>query len=146
MKTYGAMDLQNSYDVDFIIDDLNDATPSDFYRIQTNKYLWGKGVEEPLFALENIPLFFMSASILGEKKDTVKYTYKNIDFMFFRRNEDDIMKNLVEHYNPTTNYSINIIGKLGMSTFMGRAKSQVIVDDYEIIEKTQQETLDDFCF
>ena len=146
MKTYGAMDLQNSYDVDFIIDDLNDATPSDFYRIQTNKYLWGKGVEEPLFALKNIPLFFMSASILGEKKDTVKYTYKNIDFMFFRRNEDDIMKNLVEHYNPTTNYSINIIGKLGMSTFMGRAKSQVIVDDYEIIEKTQQETLDDFCF
>lgn len=140
------MDLQNSYDVDFIIDNLNEITPADFYRIQNNKYLWGKGVEEPLFAMENIPLFFMSASILGEKKDTVKYTYKNIDFMFFKRDPEDKMKNLVEHYDPKITYSINIIGKLGMSTFMGRAKSQVIVDDYEIIEKSNQDILDDFCF
>lgn len=145
-KTYGEMDLQDSYDVDFIIDDLNSISPSDFYRIQTNKYLWGKGLEEPSFVLENVPLFFMSASILGEKKDTVKYTYKNIDFMFFRRDEDDKMKKLVEEYDPEKNYSINIVGKLGMSTFMGRAKSQVIVDDYEIIEQNRQDALDDFCF
>lgn len=145
-KTYGEMDLQDSYDVDFIIDDLNNITPSDFYRIQMNKYIWGRGVEEPLFALENIPIFFIATSILGEKKDTVKYTYKNIDFMFFKRDEDDKMKNLVENYDPNINYSIDIIGKLGMSTFMGRARSQVIVDDYEIIEKNPSELLEDFCF
>ena len=146
IDTYGEMDLQDSYDVDFIIDDLNIISPSDFYRIQSNKYLWGRSVEEPLFALENIPLFFMSASLLGEKKDTVKYTYRNIDFMFFRRDDDDKMKQLLEKYDPKINYSINIIGKLGMSTFMGRPKCQVIVDDYEIIEKNQQEILDDFVF
>ena len=78
-----------------------------------------------------------------EKKDTVKYTYRNIDFMFFRRDDDDKMKQLLEKYDPKINYSINIIGKLGMSTFMGRPKCQVIVDDYEIIEKNQQEILDD---
>lgn len=140
------MDLQNSYDVDFIINDLSTISPSDFYRIQTNKYLWGRGVEEPTFALENIPLFFMSASLLGEKKDTVKYTYHNIDFMFFRRDENDKVKQLLENYDPKANYSINIIGKLGMSTFMGRPKCQVIVDDYEIKEQSHQEILNDFVF
>lgn len=146
MKTYGEMDLQDSYDVDFIISDLNEVSPSDFYRIQSNKYLWGRGVEEPLFALENIPLFFMSTQLLGEKKDTVKYTYRGIDFMFFRRDDDDKMKQLINSYDPKVNYSINIVGKLGMSTFMGRPKCQMIVDDYDIVEKTQQDVLDDFCF
>ena len=145
-KTYGEMDLQDSYDVDFIINDLNTISPSDFYRIQANKYLWGRGVEEPVFALEDIPLFFVSASLLGEKKDTVKYTYRNIDFMFFKRDENDKMKQLLEKYDPKKNYSVNIVGKLGMSTFMGRPKCQVIVDDYEIKEKSNQEVLDDFIF
>lgn len=140
------MDLQNSYDVDFIINDVREIAQSDFYRIQTNKYLWGRGVEEPLFAMENIPLFLFSASILGEKKDTVKYTYNNIDFMFFKRDPEDEMKNLVEDYDSEINYSINIVGKLGMSTFRGRARSQVIVDDYEIIEENPPELLEDFCF
>lgn len=144
--TYGKMDLQNSYDVDFIINDVREIAQSDFYRIQTNKYLWGRGVEEPLFAMENIPLFLFSASILGEKKDTVKYTYNNIDFMFFKRDPEDEMKNLVEDYDSEINYSINIVGKLGMSTFRGRARSQVIVDDYEIIEENPPELLEDFCF
>lgn len=131
--TYGEKDLQDSYDVDFIISDLSTVSNSDFYRIQSNKYLWGRGIEEPLFALENIPLFFTGAFLLGEKKDTIKYTYSNIDFMFFRRDDEDELKKLLESYNPSTDYSINIIGKLGMSTFMGRTKSQVIVEDYEII-------------
>lgn len=140
------MDLQDSYDVDFIIDDLSTISPSDFYRIQANKYLWGRGVEEPTFALENIPLFFMSASLLGEKKDTVKYIYHNIDFMFFKRDEGDKIRQLVEKYDPKTNYSINIVGKLGMNTFMGRPKCQVIVDDYEIKEQSHQDALDEFTF
>lgn len=131
--TYGEKDLQDSYDVDFIISDLSTVSNSDFYRIQSNKYLWGRGIEEPLFALEDIPLFFTGTSLLGEKKDTIKYTYSNIDFMFFRRDDGDELKKLLETYDPSTDYSINIIGKLGMSTFMGRAKSQVIVEDYEII-------------
>lgn len=143
---YGEMDLQDSYDVDFIISDLHTVTPPDFYRIQTNKYLWGKSVEEPLFALEKIPLIFLGAQILGEKKDTVKYTYQNIDFMFFRRDEDDKLKNLISNYDPTIDYSINIIGKLGMSTFMGKPRCQVIVEDYEIIEVNSQEAIDEFVF
>ena len=146
IKTYGEMDLQDSYDVDFIISDLSSICASDFYRIQTNKYLWGRGVEEPLFALENIPLFFTNASLLGEKKDTIKYSYRNIDFMFFKRDDDDEMKNLIETYDPKFNYSINVIGKLGMNTFMGRPKCQVIIDDYEIKEDKENNTLDGFIF
>lgn len=66
--------------------------------------------------------------------------------MFFKRDENDKMKQLLEKYDPKKNYSVNIVGKLGMSTFMGRPKCQVIVDDYEIKEKSNQEVLDDFIF
>lgn len=141
--TYGKMDLQDSYDVDFIIEDVDLLSQSDFYRIQLNKYLWGRGIDEPSFALENIPIFMTNASLLGEKKDTIKYTYHNIDFMFFRRDDDDKMKNLILNFDPADNCSINIVGKLGMSSFMGRPRCQVIVDDYEIVEDNE---IDDFCF
>ena len=66
--------------------------------------------------------------------------------MFFKRDPEYEMKNLVEDYDSEINYSINIVGKLGMSTFRGRARSQVIVDDYEIIEENPSELLEDFCF
>ena len=70
-------------------------------------------------------------------------TYHNIDFMFFRRDDDDKMKNLILNFDPADNCSINIVGKLGMSSFMGRPRCQVIVDDYEIVEDNE---IDDFCF
>lgn len=143
---YGNEVLQSEHIVDFIIPNISDIAPSDFFLIQTYKNLWGKGIEEPIFAIENIPFYPTNLDILGKKSDTVKYTYSKIEFMFFRcSNEEQILKIANgQEYDPKKQYAINVVGKLGISSFAGKTKNQMIVDDYEIVEVENE--ISDFTF
>lgn len=146
INTYGNDVLQTEHIVDFIISDIKEIAPSDFFLIQTYKSLWGKGVEEPSFVIENIPFYPASLETLGKKADTVKYTHSKIEFMFFRCNDSDEILQMAKglNYDPTKQYVLNVVGKLGVSKFAGRTKNQMIVDDYDIIEV--QSEADDFSF
>ena len=143
---YGNEVLQSEHIVDFIIPNISDIAPSDFFLIQTYKNLWGKGIEEPIFAIENIPFYPANLDVLGKKSDTVKYTYSKIEFMFFRcSNEEQILKIANgQEYDPKKQYAINVVGKLGISSFAGKTKNQMIVDDYEIVEVENE--ISDFTF
>lgn len=135
-EKFGCEALSTFHYVDFIIPDIQIISSSDFYLIQNYKYLWGKGIEEPTFAIESIGLNPNLLSTLGKNKDTVKYTHSLGEFMFFKCNEDEeILKIANGDYDKSKVYSLNIVGKLGISTFAGRTKNQIIVDDYEIIEE-----------
>lgn len=143
---YGNEVLQSEHIVDFIIPNISDIASSDFFLIQTYKNLWGKGIEEPIFAIENIPFYPANLDVLGKKSDTVKYTYSKIEFMFFRcSNEEQILKIANgQEYDPKKQYAINVVGKLGISSFAGKTKNQMIVDDYEIVEVENE--ISDFTF
>lgn len=143
---YGNDILQTEHIVDFIIPDISTIAPSDFYLIQTYKNIWGKGIEEPDFVIENIPFYPMSLETLGKKSDTVKYTHSKIEFMFFRCSSEELILKIAngQEYDPTKQYQITVVGKLGISTFAGRTKNQMIVDDYEITEVKSE--AEDFIF
>lgn len=143
---YGNEVLQSEHIVDFIISNISDIAPSDFFLIQTYKNLWGKGIEEPTFVIENIPFYTMNLDVLGKKSDTVKYTYSKIEFMFFRCSSEEQILRIAngKDYDPKKQYTITVVGKLGVSSFAGRTKNQMIVDDYEIIEAKNE--IDDFDF
>lgn len=143
---YGNDILQTEHIVDFIIPDISTIAPSDFYLIQTYKNIWGKGIEEPDFVIENIPFYPMSLETLGKKSDTVKYTHSKIEFMFFRCSPEELILKIAngQEYDPTKQYQITVVGKLGISTFAGRTKNQMIVDDYEITEVKSE--AEDFIF
>lgn len=146
-STYGDTVLDNEHIVDFIIKDVTSIAASDFFFIQTYKNLWGKNIEEPIFVIENIPFYPMSLDKLGKKEDTIKYTHSRIEFMFFRCSSEDLILKMAngQEYDPTKQYSINLVGKLGISTFAGRTKHQMIVDDYEIFEVNNND-VEDFIF
>lgn len=143
---YGNEVLQSEHLVDFIISNISDIASSDFFLIQTYKNLWGKGIEEPTFVIENIPFYPMNLDVLGKKSDTVKYTYSKIEFMFFRCSSEEQILSIAngKDYDPKKQYTITVVGKLGVSSFAGRTKNQMIVDDYEIIEAKNE--IDDFDF
>lgn len=145
-QCYGNEILQTEHTVDFIISSIDNIAPSDCYLIQTYKNLWGKNVEEPSFVIENIPFYPMSLEILGKKQDTVKYTHSKIEFMFFRCTEEELILKMANglEYNPTKQYVINVVGKLGVGSFAGRTKNQMIVDDYEVLEVKNE--IEDFTF
>lgn len=143
---YGNEVLQSEHIVDFIISNISDIAPSDFFLIQTYKNLWGKGIEEPTFVIENIPFYPMNLDVLGKKSDTVKYTYSKIEFMFFRCSSEEQILRIAngKDYDPKKQYTITVVGKLGISSFAGRTKNQMIVDDYEINEAKNE--IDNFDF
>ena len=142
---YGKEVLQTEHIVDFIVPNVQDITPSDIFLLQSYKNIWGKNVEEPTFVIENIPFYPIGLTVMGKKEDTVKYTYSKIEFMFFRcSSEDEVLKIANGDFDPTKQYAITVVGKLGISTFAGRTKNQMIVDDYEIKEVASD--ADDFVF
>lgn len=149
-KYYSDKDLQNEHIVDFIIPNVEMLAPSDCFLIQTYKNLWGKGVEEPTFVIENIPLYPESLSKLGKKEDTVKYISSKIEFMFFKCGENEQILQIANGrgIDFSKNYYITVVGKLGVSTFAGRTKNQMIVEDYEIFEANDSvgDIFDDFSF
>ena len=88
----------------------------------------------------------MNLDVLGKKSDTVKYTYSKIEFMFFRCSSEEQILRIAngKDYDPKKQYTITVVGKLGISSFAGRTKNQMIVDDYEIIEAKNE--IDNFDF
>ena len=86
----------------------------------------------------------MSLDKLGKKEDTVKYTHSKIEFMFFRCSTEELILKMANglEYDPTKQYAMNVVGKLGISTFAGRTKNQMIVDDYEIFEVKSDDVAD----
>lgn len=145
-SVYGNEVMQTQHIVDFIIPNISDISPSDFFLIQTYKNIWGKDVEEPSFVIEQIPFYPMNLDTLGKKGDTIKYVHSKIEFMFFRCSENELIRKIAngQEYDPKKQYAINVVGKLGISTFAGRTKNQMIVDDYEIVEVKND--VEDFTF
>lgn len=96
--------------------------------------LWGNGVDEPLFAIENIILNSNPVEVLlmGTTKSTIKFIVNDVEFIKYKTNEDyynEIMK------NPKNKFTI--IGRFGLNEYQGYITPQVIIEDIEF-EKTNE--------
>lgn len=125
--------IEGNYAVDFILN-FKDLTNSDYYLIDTYRYLWGIGVAEPLFAIINIPLFPENIKVMGQNKDTAKYDYSGKSFIKFHLPKNDKFLNLASNYDIKKSYIMNVVGKVSMNHFAGRVIPQVMMEDYDIIE------------
>ena len=130
--------IEGNYAVDFIID-FKDLTNSDYYLIDTYRYLWGTGVPEPLFAIINIPFYPGNIKVMGTNKDTAKYEYLGKSFIKFHLPKDDKLLQLANDYDIKKSYIMNVVGKVSMNHFAGRTTPQVMIEDYDIIDVTDEQ-------
>lgn len=114
----------NAYEVDFIIPatHLSCEIFKSIYKLENE---WCRGFEEPLLAIENINLNTDDIHIVGKNKNTVKFKYKNIEFIKFNTNENDCNE-------ITKNKSLNftVVGRCGLNEYMGTKTFQFIIEDY----------------
>lgn len=129
--------IEGNYAVDFILD-FKDISNTDYYLVNTYRYLWGTGVPEPLFAITNIPFYPSNIKIMGEKKNTVKYEYQGKGYIKFNLPQGHELLNLAENYDITKSYLLNVVGKVSMNYFAGRTSPLVMIEDYEIIDATDE--------
>lgn len=96
---------------------------------QIDKYkgIWGKGIEEPLLYIKNIPLYHKDIITMGTNGDSFKFIKNGIAFVKFKDLEfyDNIMNSEEPIY-------LNIITKANMNYWQGHSTPQLFIQDYNI--------------
>lgn len=127
-------DFSPKYDVDFIINAKRiEENKYDFYNIMDYSALWGQQVEQPLFVIEDLNITKDSMTVM--KGPTLKFTMpgnSDISIIKFKATEEE-----VELLTPSDSgcVKINVVGVCERNSFDD--KPQIIVKDFEIIERQQ---------
>lgn len=127
-------DFTPCYSVDFIYYN-NDLKIQDILDIASLKSVWGQGIDEALIAIENIPVSASNIKLMSaDKNPTLKITLPNgISLIKFRSSNKEYEK----LYSELGCVNINIVGRCERNIWNGIIKPQIIIEDYEIIEKTK---------
>lgn len=127
-------DFSPCYKVDYIFNNLN-INLKDILDLASLKSIWGQGIEEPLVAIENIKVYKDNIKLMSaDKNPTLKITLSNgISLLKFRSSKEEYEK-LCSNLGCV---NINIVGKCERNIWNGIVSPQVIIEDYEIVGKTE---------
>lgn len=128
------VDFSPCYLVDFIFD-ANTIRSQDIYELADYKSLWGKNVEEPLIAIENIKLTNNNLTLLSpDRNPTLKfYISEEISAIKFRSNNDEYES----LHSALGCVNINVIGRCSRNVYNGISTPQIMIEDYEIVGRTE---------
>ena len=97
------------------------------------KSVWGKGIEEPLIAIEKINInkdniILMSA----DKSPTIKIKLPDGTCLIKFKSSYDEYNKLFPEEGVTT---INVVGTCNVNEWQGNITPQILIEDYEIVNK-----------
>ena len=117
-------DTKLHYDVDTVFNDktLNKTIVES---ISNCSDVWGTSVEEPVFAIENIVVNSSDIHLLGEKKNTIKFAWHNIEFIKFNTTEDEFNKII----NTGKSVDFIMIGRFSINEYNGAKTPQVLIEN-----------------
>lgn len=122
------------HDVDFIIP-AKQFKESFINELTKHRDIWGFKVEEPIIAIKDIEVNKDEVYINGSKKNTLKFTYKGIDFIKFFSSEEE-WESIV---NKGDRLVIDVVGKCSMNEYNGERKPQVVMEDLEVVDVKKKE-------
>lgn len=96
--------------------------------------IWGNGIDEPLFAIENVIIDSDPnvIQLMGKSKTTIKFIVNGIEFIKFKTNEElynEIMKNKRNKFT--------IIGKFSVNEYQGNITPQIMIEDMDFEESNE---------
>lgn len=124
-------DLSDEYfDVDFSIpaEYILDH-PEIFEEIDKLKDYWGKGVEEPIVHIKDVPLIDCEVDLLGKLQNTIAINYDDkVKFMFFKTDEQTY-NSIIDNQ---TFGSVDVVGRININEYKGEYINQLMVDGFEV--------------
>ena len=124
------IDFSDQFMLDYIYSPLT-ISAIEVLDIATMKNLWGKGFEEPLFLLEQIKIKSEDIVLLSpDKSPTLKFKYRDITFIKFGSSKQE-----VEDLKSTACTILDLIGKFSINEWNGNIEAQIILQDYNIVER-----------
>lgn len=114
----------------------NDKNISDqiIKNIAKYDYLWGSGVDEPIFLIDNIITNKYNINLLGAKQNKIEFMYHNIKFTMFSKGRS-LSKLFTEIINTGENIKLSIIGSFRVENKV----AQVMISDM-MFEKSDVQT------
>lgn len=119
------------YTVDFIFD-ANDLKPEIIRKITKLRPLWGKGFDEPLITVKNIPVNNNNFTFMGKTQSHMKFVHNDISFIKFWVKEDE--KEKFENQS----LKVTIVGRCDANLWNDKINYQIIIEDYTIENKSSQ--------
>lgn len=118
--------FEKSYKVDFIYQE-NENFNLDVLEIAENDNLWGKDIDEPFIAIENVTVKKDNIELKSkEKNPTIVITLPNhVELIKFSSSEEE-QKEMI-------NKKITFIGRCGENKWNGATTPQIKIENYEIL-------------
>ena len=123
--------LSNVYFVDYIFNEAEDFGDI-LLTIAEHPELWGNDIEEPTVVIENIPYYKEQLFVMGENKDSAKFTHNGVEFVKFKNSD------FIQEMQAYDRGRITVYGKIKKNTWAGRTTPQILIEDYEIEEATYE--------
>lgn len=125
-------DFSPCYLVDLEVN-MDQLTDNEIFSIGSNADLWGQSIDEPLIAITNIKINSDTLQFIGSNKNTMKITFPGRKVNLIKFNIKDEQKELLNPNGGTL--TITAIGKCALNHYMGNVTPQLILEDFEIVNR-----------
>ena len=125
---YSKDSFDNCYTVDYILDSRDDNRQLLTALAKGIKY-YGNGIDEPKIVITDISL--ASIFVMGTNKDSAKISYNGVDYVRFK----DL--DFIEVTGENKSNTLTVYGRVALNTWGGRTTIQVLIEDYEVINKSK---------
>lgn len=128
------IEFSPSYKVDFI-HSANDVRPKEILELGNMKNLWGQNVDEPLIAVEHLSITKDMITLMSrDRNPTLKIQLSNgITCIKFKSSEEELESLFSENGCVT----INLVGKAEVNKYFNSVTPQLIIQNYEIINRQE---------
>ena len=122
------LDSDESYMVDLI---MNSKSLTKDFILDMSKYdkLWGKGLDQPMYAVEQLEINLSDAQTIGKTESILKFAVNGIEFIKF----SDI-GSLLDLKIDSKTAVLNVVGKTGLNSWRGNLTPQFVIEAVEIVE------------
>lgn len=126
-KALENMSSEPVYSVDYIYKD-EQVNPENIIDIANLSDLWGKDMDEPFIAIEDLKVTKNMVTLMSpDKKPTLKITLSNgVSLIKFGSSQEEYEKFLSTGYKQ-----FNIIGRCNKNEWNGRISAQIFIEEYE---------------
>ena len=119
---------EKCYSVNFIRDAMDNDIDNLIRDVGEYGYIWSNQNDEPTLYIDNIILSTNEIQIIGTNRDTVKFIKNGITYIKFKAND------LISELSGMKDIIMKIVGRCNINEWNGIKNSQIIIDDYEIID------------
>lgn len=135
-KDYENIQIAESqiHDVDFDLD-INELSIDIFREIDKLKNEWGNKIFESCFLIKNIKLNTENIELQTRNNITFKIQLDGLEIKFikFFTKEGEPLNQLLSGWQEHSDIELNVIGKLGLNTYLDSITPQITIIDYEIV-------------